>query len=105
MNPDPFSAETCARFVLRNLGLRHGPQWLSGPRCGPQRLSGPRQKLPGRARTENASPLVDQLRELGLPLTPKHLRSCQELNSLSDLCAGYFFRGVVLDSHEGLVGW
>lgn len=79
------ASETAARFVLLHLHARHDWQWLSGPR---RRGLGDRE--PG---------------DFGIPLTVKQRERLRGVDSVADLWARFFFRGVVLDSHEGLVGW
>jgi hypothetical protein len=104
LTASPLSAaEICARYLLLHLDRRHPKQWLSGPRVGTVTdtvaVSG--NSLP------TASPvgLLEVLERLNISLTEKHRARLTPLSGVPELFRRFFFRGVVLDSHEGLVGW
>lgn len=81
-----------ASFVLLNLHARHGRQWLSGPRRARSRIS-------------PSTDLNQTLSQFGFELTTRQSEKLQGLGSLPELFRHFFMRGLVLDSHEGLVGW
>lgn len=82
--------EVCARYLLLHLHIRHPAEWLSSPR---RPVSGESQELSA------------QLDQLEISLTAKQRLRLVGLKSIHDLINHYYFRGVVLDSHEGLVEW
>jgi hypothetical protein len=84
-------AEICARYILLHLHARHPAQWLSGPRLKPK------DRPPG--------PALAQLEELGISLSRKQREKLQPLTGIKEIIQYFFFRGVVLDSSEGLAGW
>jgi hypothetical protein len=84
------SSEACARYLLLHLHARHPRQWLSSPR-----MAAPMQ----------GQGLLNELQNLEVTLSAKQSARLEGLGSLKGLVQSYYFRGVVLDSHEGLVGW
>lgn len=83
-------AEACARYLLLHLHARQPAQWLSGPRAKTNRLS---------------SGLLSALEALGVSLSHRQRERLKHLPNVHELFCSFFFRGVVLDSHEGMVGW
>jgi hypothetical protein len=81
----------CAEYVLLHLHRRHPRQWLSGPRLN----SSPR----------SSGGLLAELERLEVDLSAKQSERLQSLTHLPELYSRFFFRGLVLDSHEGMVGW
>ena len=77
--------ELVARFLLLHLANRHGGDWLSGPRT---RAAGGAGGF-----------------KMALQLRPKQLAKISDCATACEIFARFFFRGVVLDSHEGFVGW
>ena len=86
-----LDAEICASYVLLHLYHRHGTQWLSGPR---------HFKSAGASET-----LVRELERLEFAITANQRRKLAGLRTLHELYSHFYFRGVVLDSHEGILGW
>ncbi len=84
-------SELCARFVLAHLSRRHPARWISSPR-----FSLEKRELPS---------IVSELEDAGISLSFKQRLKLQNVCSVPDLFRGFYFRGIVLDSHEGLVGW
>lgn len=84
----------CATYVLLHLFLRHGDQWLSSPRHQAHLSKG-----------DSAGALGEILKMLGATLRPRQLSRLRSLNSIGELYRHFYFRGVVLDAHEGLVAW
>jgi hypothetical protein len=83
------ASEVCALYVLLHLERRHGQQWLSGPR---QRGAESNQSL-------------EWLTAWGFALSRSQLQRLASIGSVTELWQRCFFRGVILDSHEGLVAW
>jgi len=91
-------AEVCARYVLLHLHRRHPKQWLSSPRV-PTDFS-------GRGESEKGSHyLLAALYSMNIVCSRRQLERLENYASILELFQSYYFRGVVLDSHEGLVGW
>lgn len=85
------ASELCARYVLTHLSRRHPARWISSPRL-PVEKSGDFS-------------IVHELEAADISLSFKQKTKLQNVASISDLFRAFYFRGVVLDSHEGLVGW
>ncbi len=92
MHDTESAPDRAARFVLQNLRGRHGEQWLSGPR-------------ERRAVSGLEGSLGEMLSRLGFRLTLRQREKVSGLSSLQELFQYFFLRGVVLDAHEGLLGW
>ena len=88
----PLSAQDlAATMVLLHLQARHGVHWLSGPR---DRTAGGGQ-----------GEILQTLASLEIEVSPRRREQLASLHSFVDLWRSHFFRGVVLDSHEGQLGW
>lgn len=86
-------AEIVAHYILDCLRRDHGNQWLSGPR----------KKV--RNHINRFSYESTWLHTFGFSLTPQLQRRLIGIKTICQLFQEYFFRGIALDSHEGLVGW
>jgi len=85
------SADLCARYILAHLARRWPARWLSSPRRNFSSGS------PGQ--------LVAELKAAAIDLTFRQEHRLATLDSVEELFRAYYFRGVALDSHEGMVGW
>lgn len=83
-------AEICTRYLLLHLHARQPARWLSSPRASGARLNGG---------------LLSELAALGVELSHRQRERLGGFTDVCELFRGFFFRGVVLDSHEGMVGW
>ncbi len=84
--------DVAAELVLKHLYMRHGAHWLSGPRDRGTRAAG-------------SPALLEHLHELGIEVPERRRAHLAGLTNYQELWQAYFFRGVVLDSHEGQLGW
>ena len=85
-------ADVSARYLLLHLHHRHPKQWLSSPRLAVRPPAG-------------HGNLLRHLADLGVACSVKQSERLRGLDSVTELFQHYYFRGVVQDSHEGLVGW
>jgi hypothetical protein len=81
-----------ARYLLLHLHHRYPKQWLSSPRLAVRPPAG-------------RGNLLRHLADLGVACSVKQSERLRRLDSVTELFQHYYFRGVVQDSHEGLVGW
>jgi len=89
MNP----AEAVGHYLLTHLHRLHGNQWLSGPRTPVQVMT-----------SSTETPHWLESRHL-FSLTKKQRARLNGVLNVRELFQQNFFRGVVLDSHEGMVAW
>ena len=85
-------ADVSARYLLLHLHHRYPKQWLSSPRLAVRPPAG-------------RGNLLRHLADLGVACSVKQSERLRGLDSVTELFQHYYFRGVVQDSHEGLVGW
>lgn len=88
-------SEFCARYILAHLARRHPAQWLSSPRA-------PRASLTDAISSTN---LLCELSAAEIAVSFRQSERLRGLDTVVDLFREFYFRGVALDSHEGLVGW
>lgn len=86
------SAERVAVYLWSQLHRRNGDAWLSGPRHRGAEVS----------KSSDSTVVITPPK---FTLTPAQRRKLSGVENITQLFQRFFFKGVVLDSHEGMVAW